>query len=132
MREFDAETLNMITAFENITGTEVRDCLIGETVYFVVNPGKAAMAIGRGGQNIKAAERMLRKQIRVYEWAEEIKQFVKNLVPCAQRIDILGEKVTILINQKERGAIIGRGGNNVKVLRELLERNSEIKDLKVI
>ena len=78
MRNFDNDILRVITAFENITGTEVRDCICNDTIYFLVNPGKIAMTIGKDGHNIKTAEKMLRKPIKVFEWAEDEREFIKN------------------------------------------------------
>jgi NusA-like KH domain protein len=132
MRNFDTDIIRVITAFENITGTEVRDCVCSETVYFLVNPGKMAMAIGRNGHNIKIAEKMLKKPIKIFEWNEDCNQFIKNLIPSAQKIDMNGEKITITLDKENRGIVIGRKGSNIKVIREFLERNSNIKDLKVI
>jgi len=132
MRNFDNDTLRVITAFENITGNEVRDCICSETIYFLVSPGKIAMTIGKNGNNIKTAEKMLGKSIKVFEWAEDETEFVRNLVIRAQKIELKDEKATVTINQEDRGAIIGREGSNIKILRELLERNSNVKELKII
>jgi N utilization substance protein A len=132
MRNFDNNTLMVITAFENITGTEVRDCICSNTIYFLVNPGKIAMTIGKNGNNIKTAERMLDKPIKVFEWAEDEREFIKNLILRAQKIDLRDEKATVTISQEDRGAVIGKEGINIKTIRELLVRNSNIKELKII
>lgn len=132
MRNFDTESLRVITAFENITGSEVRDCIIADIIYFLVNPGKAALAIGKNGQTIKTAEKMIGKQIKILEFSEEEKQFIKNLVPQAQRIEINEKRAIVAINHKDRGAVIGRGGNKIKIIRTFLDRNSNIKELKIL
>ena len=132
MRNFDNNTLMVIKAFENITGSEVRDCICSETVYFVVNPGKIAMTIGKNGHNIKQAEKMLGKPIKVFEWAEDEREFIKNLISKAQKIELKEGKATIILNQEDRGAVIGKGGSNIKTIRELLIRNSNIKELKIL
>jgi len=132
MRNFDNNTLMVITAFENITGTEVRDCICSDIIYFLVNPGKIAMTIGKNGNNIKTAEKMLGKPIKVFEWAEDEREFLKNMISRAQKIDLRDEKATVTINQEDRGAVIGREGSNIKTIRELLVRNSNIKELKII
>lgn len=131
MRNFDNNTLMVITAFENITGTEVRDCICSDIIYFLVNPGKIAMTIGKNGNNIKTAEKMLGKPIKVFEWAEDEREFLKNMISRAQKIDLRDEKATVTINQEDRGAVIGREGSNIKTIRELLVRNSNIKELKI-
>ncbi len=132
MRDFDTDTLRIITAFENITGTEVRDCIKNDSLYFLVNPGKVAIAIGRNGQTIKTAEKMLNKMIKVFEWAENPEEFIKRLIPQAQKIEMNEGKAVVSLESKDRGFVIGKEGSNIKVLRELLERNSEIKELKIL
>ena len=132
MREFDTDDILTIAAFENATGCDVRDCINDETLYFLVGSGKAALAIGREGKNIKNAERVLQKSIKIFEFSEDPKQFVKNLIPQAQKIDISGERVIVNIMNKDRGAVIGRSGSNIKIIRELLERNIGVKDLKIL
>jgi len=133
MREFDIDTIGVIVTFENMTGTEVRDCMItNETIYFLVNEGKVGIAIGKGGQIIKNAERAFRKSIKVLEWNPDIQIFIKNMVPQAQKVNIKGEQATVSIVNKDRGAVIGKGGQNIKTVRSFLERNSSIKDLKLL
>lgn len=133
MREFDIDTIMAITAFEKLTGTSVRDCVRGEkTLYFLVNPGKAAIAIGKGGRAIKAAEEALKRPIRIFEWAEKPEQFVKNMVPAAHRITIANGMVTVALAAKDRGAVIGKSGSNIHIINDLLARNSALKELKIL
>jgi NusA-like KH domain protein len=132
MRNFDTDIIRVINAFENITGTEVRDCVCSDIVYFLVNPGKMAIAIGKNGQNIKVAERMLKKPIKIFEWSEDCEQFIKNMVPSVQKINLNGDKVTISTEKENRGVVIGKKGANIKIIREFLTRNSNIKELKLL
>src|SRR3972149_9743856 len=132
MRDVDTDILRVITAFENMTGTEVRDCVNTDTLYFLVNPGKVAIAIGRNGQTIKTAEKMFQKSIKVFEWSDNPEEFVRRLIPQAQKIEINGTKVVVSLESKDRGIVIGKDGTNVKVIREILERNSEMKELKIL
>lgn len=132
MREFDTDTLRIIAAFENITGTEVRDCIRNDYIFFLVNEGKIAMAIGKNGQMIKTAERMLGKPIKVFEWAADPKAFIKNLIPQAQKIEIGKDGASVSLNSKDRGTVIGKGGYHINIIREFLERNSDIKSLRVV
>lgn len=132
MRNFDNDTIKVINAFENITGTEVRDCVCSDTIYFLVNPGKIAMTIGKNGHNVKTAEKMLGKPIKVFEWVEDNKEFLRSMIPKAQKIELNGEKATVTLRQEDRGAVIGREGNNIKAIREFLVRNSNIRELKIL
>jgi len=132
MRNFDTDTIRLITAFENITGTEIRDCICSNTIYFLVNPGKMARTIGKNGYNIKSAEKMLRKPIKVFEWNENGREFIKNMIPKAQKIEINGEKAVVTLNSENRGSVIGKKGCNINAIRKFLARNSDIKELKVL
>ena len=132
MRDFDSDTLKLITTFEDLTGSFVRDCINSDRLYFLVDKGMIAVAIGKEGNKIKNAERILGKPIKLFEWNEEGKEFIKNLIPQAQKIEIKNSNASVSIENKNRGAVIGSGGNNIKIIRELLGRNSEIKDLKVL
>jgi len=132
MRDFDNNTIRLITAFENIAQTEIRDCVCSDTIYFLVNPGKMAKTIGKNGYNIKSAERMLGKPIKVFEWSEDETEFIRNLIPKAQKIEISGGKAVVTLSSENRGSIIGKRGSNINVIRMFLERNSSIKELKVL
>jgi NusA-like KH domain protein len=132
MRDFDIDMIRIITAFENMTGTEVRDCIKGETIYFLVNPGKVAMAIGKNGQAVKTAEKMLKRSIKIFEWSDNDLEFIKNMIPQAQKIEINEHSAIVSLESKDRGATIGKEGCNIKSIRVLLERNSNIKELKVL
>ena len=132
MRNFDNDTLNVINAFENMTGSEVRDCICCDVVYFLLNPGKIAKTIGKNGKNIKSAERTLGKPIKVFEWSEDETEFIKNMVGKVVKIEIKDEKATVTVNQENRGAVIGKDGINIKAIREFLIRNSTIKELKLL
>jgi len=131
MREFDMNTIKIITAFEKLTHSEVRDCIVNEdSIYFIVNQGKMALTIGKGGKTIKSAEKTLKKQIKVFEYSSDKNEFIKNLVPQATKIKMNGNKAIVSAGSK-RGIIIGKNGSNIKCIKMLLERNSSIKNLEV-
>jgi len=132
VREIDQEAMQLIAAFEKMSHTEVRDCIRNDVIYFLVNPGKAALAIGKGGETVKSAEAFFKKQIKIYEWAESDEQFIRNIIPGIKKLELNGEKAIVTVDPKERGGVIGKGGSNINALRELLSRNSGIKELKVL
>ncbi|HIQ50124.1 MAG TPA: NusA-like transcription termination signal-binding factor [Nanoarchaeota archaeon] len=134
MREFDTETLQMLRVFEDITGAQVRDCILDKTnssVVFIVFPGQMGLAIGKNGMNIKMAEKLLGKHIKVFEYSEDVKQFVKNLIPFAKRIEIKNDKIIVWAEPQKKGKIIGKGGSNIKLIRKIIERNCKIKQIEV-
>lgn len=134
MREFDTETLHMLRVFEDITGAEVRDCIVDKnnsSVIFIVSPGHIGLAIGKNGMNIKMAEKFLGKHIRVFEYSEDIEQFVKNLIPFAKRIEVKNDKIIVWAEPQKKGKIIGKEGSNIKLIRKIIERNCRIKQIEV-
>jgi N utilization substance protein A len=131
IRELNQDTIQAINAFEELTGARVRDCIIDASIYFLVNPGTAGRAIGKAGASVRNAEKRIGRPIKIYEWAESTEAFIKNLIPQASRITVAGEQVTVTVPQKSRGAVFGRGGSNLKLLKELLIRNSNIRELAV-
>jgi transcription termination/antitermination protein NusA len=134
MRAFDNDTIQLISAFERITRSRVRDCLKidgeeGPEVLFVIGQGGMGKAIGKNGENIKNAEDIIGCRIRVFEYSENEAEFVKNLVPQAKGVKVAGGKASI--RTQKRGAVIGRNGSNIKILKQILERNSSIKEIEV-
>lgn len=131
MKSFDMQTIGFINAFEKYTKVDVLDCIFDDmSVYFLVEFGKAGIAIGKNGKNIKKLQLILKRQVKVYEYNEEPVKFIENMIPNST-IEVDGSSASVNIDTKEKGRIIGRMGCNIKKIRELLERNSEIKKLKI-
>lgn len=132
---FNTESIRLITLFENLTGTAVKDCVIdsaNNTVYFVIEEGKIAIAIGKNGGSVKNAERLIKKNIKIFEFSPDLSCFIKNLIPQATEIKIKnGEKISVevRVEKKDRAIVIGREGKNLKLYKELLERNHGVNEL---
>lgn len=132
----DTDTIRLITLFENITHAPVKDCLVDsetDTIYFVVEEGKIGIAIGKNGNSVKYAERVIGKTIKLFEFSNDLVLFVKKIIPQATAIKIKNEdgKVTVevSIEKKNRPIVIGRGGRNLRIYKELFKRNHKIDDL---
>ncbi len=132
MREFDTETLYMFRVFEDITGAQVRDCIIENgSVVFVVEEGKMGLAIGKNGMKIKMAEKLLKKSIKVFEYSEDVEKFVRNLIPQSKKIEIKDDKIIVWVDPKKKGSVIGKGGQNINLIRKIIERNTKFNNLEV-
>ena len=124
MITLDNEAIRLITLFENLTGASVKDCLIeGNVVYFLIEEGMVGMAIGRNGRNVKNAERIIGKQVKLFEFSKDLRTFVRNLIPQAQDIKINGERVEVRVDKIHRPIVIGREKKNLEVFRKILKRN---------
>lgn len=133
---YTTDTIRMLTLFENITNVAVKDCFVNEdTVYYVVEEGKIGLAIGKGGNSIRHVERVLGKKVKVYEYSSDVVEFIKNLIPMAKEVNILKEDdktiAEIKVNKQDRGIIIGRGGEKIKIYKEILSRIHNISDLRM-
>lgn len=131
---FDTETIRLMTLFENVTGAPVKDCLIkDDTIYFIIEEGKVGIAIGKNGNSVKHAEKMVGKTIKLYEYSKELNKFVKNLIPQVTEVRIRTEDekmiVEIKVEKKDRAIVIGRDGKNLKLFKELLQRSHKVNDL---
>ncbi len=131
---FDTETIQLITLFENITHTQVKDCLTdgNKTVYFVVQ-GNIGKAVGKNGVSVKNTERLIRRDVRIVEFSDDLERFVKNLIPQTNSIKMTNENNRIIleiwIDRNSKPIVIGRDGKNLKVYKELLQRSHDISDV---
>ncbi|MBS3052119.1 MAG: NusA-like transcription termination signal-binding factor [Candidatus Aenigmarchaeota archaeon] len=133
---FTTETIRLLTLFENLTNVSVKDCFENhDTVYYIVEEGKIGLAIGKGGNSIKQVEKVLGKKVKVFEYSSNVPDFVKNLIPNVKEVKLLEEDgkdmIEIKVNKQDRGYVIGRGGEKIKIYKEILKRVHNISDLKV-
>ena len=130
--KLQTQNIRDIGIFERVTRVHVRDCVRDEVcVYFMIEPGKSGIAIGRNGSNIKSVARMLGKPAKVFEFADDIETMVKNMIPSAKGLEIEGDSVTVSIPKSERSMVIGRNGRNIKVMKEFLWRHYKVKNLRL-
>ena len=134
----NTETIRLITLFENVTGAGVKDCLIdndNKTVYFVIQEGEVGKAIGKNGSTVKKTENLIKKNVKIFEFSDDIEKFVKNLIPQINLIKLKTEngknEVDIWVNKKDKAMIIGRDRKNLKVYKELLQRNHDISQMSI-
>ncbi len=130
------ETIRLLNLFENITKVHVKDCFVDEDdVYFIVEEGKIGLAIGRGGSSIKNVEKSIEKNVKVFEYSPNLVEFVKNLIPQAKEVTVINNtdsvEIEIKVDKSDKGYVIGRGGEKIKIYREILKRVHNVSDLRV-
>jgi len=129
--------MKCIALFESLTGAVVKDCLLsGNGIAFVVKEGEMGRAIGRGGESISRVRRAFAgKSVFVFEDAGDERAFVENLFRPAKIKDLnIQEKdnarvAVVSVDSADRGSVIGREGERIKMARLLLLRhfNLELK-----
>jgi len=128
--KFDMETIRVMTIFENLTGAKVKDCVVSEnSAYIVVEKGMLGIAIGKNGSSVRRVEKALNKTIKLFEFSDDLKTFVKNLIPNSNSVNVRetgGRKtVEVRVSNAEKPIVIGREGKNLKILKELVKRSHE-------
>lgn len=133
---FTTETIRLLTLFENVTNVPVRDCFMNnDVIYYIVEEGKVGLAIGKNGASIKNVEKVLGKKVKVYEYSTDPVVFIKNLIPQCKEVKMIDDADRVMaeikVNRNDRGFVIGRGGEKIKVYKEILKRIHNISDIQV-
>lgn len=136
--KFDTDTIRLITFFENISGAPVKDCFVdqeSETIYFIIDEGKVGIAIGKNGNSVRKAENSIGKKIKLFEFSKDLTTFVKKLIPQATEVNIRNDDNKVIVNikveKKNKAMVIGRDGKNLKIFKQILQRNHGVDDLMI-
>lgn len=128
--KFQTDSVRAIAAFQKVTGIGAKDCLVTEDlVYFLVEPGKLGRAIGRGGNSVRELRRVFDRPVKVFEYSEGLEGMVRNMMPGAGNIEIEDGEVRVSVPEEKRSEVIGRGGRNIKAVREFLSRHFRVNKL---
>lgn len=134
MRVITSEIIGYINLFENLTRARVKDCYQGsEALIFVVQEGEAGKAIGKGGENIKRLNHLLKKRVKVVEFSSDPVKFVSNLIlPIKAEIHLEDEKTILITGQgaKFKQAVLGPERKNLKELQTIVSNYFSV-ELKV-
>ncbi len=133
-----AEEMRFIAFFEGLTGARVHDCVISEdckTVTFVVKEGNIGLAIGKDGNKIKKARRMIGKGIEVIEYSDDPAEFLKNTfspakVKTVNIIEQEGKRIAVVaVETQDKGVAVGRKGRKIQNAKKLAQRHYGIHDI---
>jgi len=129
MVELSNDDLKALSLFENLTGANASDILITDkAVVFLIPSEDMGKAIGLKGANITKVRAAFSRQILVFEDKPDLEEFLKIIfAPINIKNINVYEKnntktVYVSVDEKDRGAAIGRGGDRIKLHRELILR----------
>ncbi|MFB6159244.1 MAG: NusA-like transcription termination signal-binding factor [Candidatus Nanohalobium sp.] len=134
---YDTDMIRTLNMFESLTDVEARDCLMKEDeAYFIVPEGKAGMAIGKGGKVVQKVQNQLGKDVKIFEYNDNLGAFVNNLVPVDIRsLDIEddedGKRVEINVSNDNKGRLVGKDGENIDAIRDILRRTHNVDEVTV-
>lgn len=133
--KYTEDIMKYISLFESLTGTNLKDCILNDSLLFIVKENQIGKAIGKNGVNAKRIESLLKKKIKIVEFNPDVKQFIKNMVYPLQVEDIKEEDNIVSImgrDKKTKGLLIGRDRKNLIQLKTITKRYFNIEDIKVV
>ncbi len=132
---YDSNTLQTISLFERITGTEAKDCFTSnETLYFVLATENMGKAIGKDGARIKRLQAMMNRRIRLLEFSPDLATFIKNLIYPTKAKQVVADGGIVTItgeDVKGRAMLIGRNSSNLQRLKDIVGRYFEVTEIRV-
>ena len=118
-----------MTIFENILKAHVRDCILdGESIYYIAETGAS---LGGKMMLIKKLQERVQKKVRIFEFSDDSERFVRNMIPRAKKIEIMGKRAVVTLDDEYKAMTIGKNGSNIKKIRLLLARNSPIEGVDI-
>lgn len=137
-----SEELGLMSLFQSVSGATARDCVIDsrmDRVIFVVNQGEMGLAIGRNGVSIKNVQRLVGKPVELVEYSNDPREFIRNALNPSYVGDIrLTEKLdgtkiaVVVVDQRRKGAVVGKGGRNAEKARLLAKRYFDIANIHIV
>lgn len=130
--KLSTENIRCIALFEKVTKVHAKDCIITEqAMYFLVGAENVGMAIGRSGSKIKELRRIAGKHVKIFAFSPDLEEFVRNMIPQARAIEIKDKAVSVSVPHEDKVMVIGRNGDNINVIRNILKRHFGVESFKL-
>ena len=136
MGVYNKDIIDLINLFEKVTRSSVRDCFYHNSILvFVVNEGQASKAIGKKGANILKFSQLVKKRLKIVEYANEPSKFTKNFIAPikAKEIKFDNNIIEIHINDsKDKGLLIGRDKKNLENFKKVMKTYFKVQNVKIV
>jgi N utilization substance protein A len=137
-----SDELRLMSLFQSITSATARDCIVDdrmERVIFVVNKGQMGLAIGKGGSTIKQLQNVVGKKVELVEFSDEPAEFIRNMLNADMVNDVRisdrndgTKQAVVIVDQRKKGAVVGREGRNAEKARLLAKRYFQISNVLIV
>jgi len=132
------DAMQCIHMASNLLKIDIIDCIVrDDRLIFIVKKGQLGIAIGSKAKNLEKLRNVFKKNIKFVESDQDKKQFILNLCkPYAIKEVTLegGNKspvAKIEVEPSDKSKLIGKGGNNIEIIRKLAQRHHSIKDVQI-
>ncbi len=134
MEKYDLQSMGLISLFEKITHAHAKRLFTDKRgqLVFIVEEGQAGKAIGKSGMNIRRLQALFKKRIKIIEFNQDPKEFVKNCIAPLEvdAITLNEDKLTLTsADVKTKGMLIGRERQNLKELNMIMQKFFKIEVL---
>jgi N utilization substance protein A len=137
-----SDELRLMSLFQSVTSATARDCIVDEKmdrVIFVVNKGQMGLAIGKGGSTIKQLQNVVAKKIELVEHSDDPVEFIRNMLNADMVSDVKisdrmdgSKQAVVTVDQRKKGAVVGREGRNAEKARLLAKRYFQITNVQIV
>lgn len=136
---YDMALMHHIALFEQLTHAKLRDCFqdpVRNCLTFVVEQGEVGKALGKGAINLRRLEELLKKRVRIVEFADNPLQLIHNFIQPLQAKNIERDAEDRIVitgaDEQTNGRIIGRNAQNLRSLETNVRRYYAVKEIKVV
>lgn len=130
---FDATVLQTMALFEQVTGARLKD-FVPTHMIFIVENGEMGKAIGKNASHVRRLEHLLKKNVQLVEFSDDLPVFLKNLVHPADVLSVENSEGVVTIrprDAKSKGMIYGRERSRLMLIKDIVKRHFQVKDIKV-
>ncbi len=130
------EHIQLIRLFEKVTHARVKHFFETPMPVFIVEEGELGRALGKQRANLLKVESLLKKRVKVVEYADSMLQFIANLIQPIKPVDIKEDNGIVTItgrDMKSRGLLIGKNAQNLRANEKIVKHFfPQLKEIKVV
>ncbi len=132
---YDMNLMKTIALFESISRAQVKDALEDNgTIIFIMAENQIAKAIGKRGSTVKKLELLIKKKVKIVEYSDNVKDFIRNYIAPIEPSEITDDNGMLTIvgkDSRSKSMLIGREHKNLNLLKSIVSRYFEFKDIRV-